>query len=158
MSESCFVDCPVAPPGRAPTGLECVCTGGKCLLADTCHARRSHFAVRVQVVVTGGQGADAEPVERAGLLLTCALPAGLPASAASSPGINFTLQASRAMGAAPVRYEAQGTYFSTTMFHSTWGAVDFFLASKALDVEAWEPFLIDGRVRMSATVSLAGRA
>lgn len=120
--------------------------------ADDARAVHMHV-VQVNVDATGGQGAAAaaQPVEKAGLFLRCALPPGLPTSTAFKTDIDYKLQALRTDGATPVQKELHTTLSGSGACR---GYATFFLASKALDIAAWEPFLIDGRVRMSVSVLL----
>lgn len=96
-----------------------------------------------------------DPVDAmAGLYLMCDLPADLQGvcTAACVPRLEFMLQAVRAAGAVPVRGAVKDEHLVAGCPQRGRGFPSLLLASKALDIAAWEPFLVEGCVRMSATV------
>lgn len=96
----------------------------------------------------------------AGLLVTVRFPSGiheLDVATTSTPalGIEVETPTSAADGAALYRSVADRRLpLSRSRGGFCWA--DYFMASGALDAASWEPFVVDGCVRIMATVALAG--
>lgn len=125
-----------------------------------CYLRGFEWQLGLHLVADTG-AAPAEQAQRAGLYLSCKLPAGLRSIrgsplVTSPPPVGFVLTASSAAGGAPFRANCPGCHFVVNSRRSRMRSHSWILSSNALDIAAWEPYLVNACVRMRAVVSTRG--